>query len=123
MAGSQTDRDRQEASFGYPNLVGVQNAITAFAGGGQASAVQLNAFMNRVTVVGSAADSVKLPPAIANRACVVVNAAAANAMNVFPTSGDAINALTADTAISMAANKVMEFFCVVNGIWNSQLTA
>lgn len=99
------------------------SGITAFAGGGQGSATQLPAKMNRVTTVATAADSVKLPSAVAGLTIVAVNAAAANAMNVFPATGDSINALAANTAISVAANKVMMFFCVSPGVWHSVLTA
>lgn len=122
---SVTDIDRAQAAAGTPGpgLGTVANGITAFAGGGQASAVQLSAVYNRVTTVGTAADSVKLPKALPGAEINVVNAAAANAMNVFPSSGDAINALAADAAFSMAANKAAKFFCVVAGTWNSILTA
>lgn len=99
------------------------NALTAFAGGGQASALQLQYGISRVTTVASAADSVKLPKAQAGMSITVINAAAANAMNVFPASGEAINALSADTALSVAANKTIVFSCAVNGTWNSNLTA
>lgn len=101
-----------------------QNGITAFAGGGQASAVQLNNHFNRITVVGSAADSVKLPPAVYGVLPVYVqNAAAANSMNVFPVTGDAINAIAANGAFAMAANKAAVFVCFVTGTWTSILTA
>ncbi len=99
------------------------NALTAHAGGGQGSALALTAYINRVTTVGTAADSVKLPSAKAGASVVVINAAAANAMNVFPTSGDAINALAADAALSVAANKTVLFVCAVDGTWNSIVTA
>jgi hypothetical protein len=99
------------------------NAITAFAGGGQASAVLLTTVINRVTTVGTAADSVKLPAAVAGLSITVINAAAANAMNVFPATGDAINALAANTALSIVANKTAVFSCAVAGQWHSVLTA
>jgi hypothetical protein len=99
------------------------NALTAHAGGGQGSALQLSKEINRVTTVATAGDSVKLPASIAGMKVIVVNAAAANAMDVFPTSGEAINALTADTALSVAANKTVMFVCAVTGTWNSIVTA
>lgn len=99
------------------------NAITAHAGGGQGSATALIKGINRVTTVATAADSVLLPAATAGEWVVVINAAAANAMNVYPTSGDAINALSANTALSVVANKAIIFFCAVTGTWNSVLTA
>lgn len=99
------------------------NAITAFAGGGQGSATQLAKGINRVTVVATAGDSVKLPVSVAGMHVVVINADSADAMDVFPATGEAINALSANTAISVAANKTIAFFCAVAGTWNSILTA
>jgi hypothetical protein len=99
------------------------NAITAFAGGGQGSATQLAKGVNRVTVVATAGDSVKLPAATAGKHVVVINADSAEAMDCFPASGEAINALSANTALSIVANKTVLFFCAVAGTWNSILTA
>lgn len=102
----------------------VVNNIVALAGGGQAGATPLrDQAMNRVTTVATAADSVMLPKAIKGSHVVVVNAAAANAMAVFPRSGNTINALAADASLSVAANKVIEFFCFTSGKWYSNLTA
>jgi hypothetical protein len=101
----------------------VSNALTAFAGGGQTGSLLLTSSINRVTTVGTAADSVLLPPARAGVRVVVINAAAANSMNVFPSTGDAINALSANAAFALAANKSAEFVCAVDGTWNSILTA
>lgn len=99
------------------------NGITALAGGGQTGAPVLTQDINRVTTVATAADSVQLPKAVPGISVVVVNAAAANAMNMFPGAGDAINALTANTALSVAANKTLIAFCAVAGVWNTVLTA
>lgn len=103
--------------------VGATNAFTAFAGGGQGSATPLISMINRVTTVATAADSVLLPLAVAGRQVTVINAAAANAMAVFPRTGEIINALSADASISVAANKTIIFSCAVTGTWNSVLTA
>lgn len=105
------------------NKMSVANALTAHVGGGQGSALQLAAAMNRVTTVASSGDSVKLPSAVAGEAIVVINAAAANPMDCFPASGQNINALSPDTALSILANKTVTFYCAVNGTWNAQVTA
>lgn len=105
------------------NVDSSANALTAHSGGGQGSALALTKAINRVTTVAVAADSVKLPAALAGKSVVVINAAAANAMDCFPASGDAINALAANTALSIVANKTVIFFCAVNGTWNSVVTA
>lgn len=108
----------------FMDQTSTQNAITALAGGGQANAIVVSAQINRVTTVATAADSVKLPPAVPGQwPIVVVNAAAANSMNVFPSTGDAVNALSANAAFAMAANKTAIFFCAVAGVWNAVVTA
>lgn len=111
-------QSRSGAISYFPATVS-QNAITAFAGGGQASAVQLKYRNSRVTTVGTAADSVKLPKAVAGMSMIVTNAAAANSMNCYPSSGEVINALAADAAFAMAANTSAQFTCMVNGTWNT----
>lgn len=109
--------------LGGLNLGTVTNGITAFAGGGQGSAVALTSTINRVTTVATAADSVRLPAAVAGAVVFVANAAAANSMNVFPATGESINALSANAAFAMAANTRAAFFCAVNGVWSAVLSA
>lgn len=99
------------------------DGLTALAGGAQAGTSLSDYAINRFTTVASSADSAQLPSAKAGRMRVVINAAAANAMAVFPQSGEAINAIAADSAFSVAANKTALFFCAVDGTWNSILTA
>jgi hypothetical protein len=95
------------------------NGLTAFSGGGQGSALLVPAQFNRVTTVGAANDSVKLPPAVAGVQITIANAAAANSMNVFPATGEAINALGANAAYALAANKTANFYCMVAGQWHA----
>ena len=115
--------------FAFRNAVNNQfvqsvvDNITAKAGGGQATAILLTAAMNRVTTVGSSADSVRLPPSVVGLDVVVINAAASNSMNVYPATGEAINALSANTAFAVAANKVCTFYCCTAGTWHTLLTA
>lgn len=99
------------------------NGITALAGGGQANAPILASAINRVTTVASGNDSVRLPAAVAGNVVLVANSAAANSMNVFPQSGESINALSANAAFAMAANSRAVFFCAVNGVWSAVLSA
>lgn len=98
------------------------NGLTALAGGAQAGTA-LTRQINRVTTVVTAADSVQLPAATAGKVVTVINAAAANAMAVFPQTGEIINALAANASISVAANKTITFYCALAGTWNSLLTA
>jgi hypothetical protein len=105
------------------NKTSSANGLTAFSGGGQGSALQLAASINRVTTVAASNDSVKLPVSTAGSKCTVINSAASNSMNVFPQSGDQINALGANVAFAMIANKAADFYCAVAGQWNAVLSA
>jgi hypothetical protein len=106
-------------------ISGAADNITAHAGGGQANAYPIPGTVQiaRVTVVASAGDSVILPASAPGLEITVVNAAAANSMNVFPAVGDAINALGANTAFAVAAGKTCTFYCATSGQWHTQLSA
>ena len=99
------------------------NGLTALAGGGQTGATKLSATFNRITTVASANDSAVLPAAAPGLTITVKNAAASNSMNVYPGVGDAINALSVNTAFAVAAGKCAQFNCMVAGTWDSILTA
>lgn len=99
------------------------SSLTALAGGGQAGATPLSGLINRVTTVATAADSVLLPVAKAGNILWVKNAHASNSMNVFPNTGDAINALSVNAAYAVAATKCVAFVCAVDGTWDTILTA
>jgi hypothetical protein len=99
------------------------HGITAYAGGGQANAVQLVGTFNRVGIVGTANDSVKLPVAKEGSWLVVFNKAAANSLNIFPSTGDKVNALSVNAAYALAVTKGALFVCVTEGTWDTILTA
>lgn len=105
------------------DLLSVGDNVTALAGGGQSGATLITNMTTRVTTVATAADSILLPAASPGLFLIVINAAAANAMAVFPQSGEKINALSANTALSIAANKVVIFVGSGSGQWHSILTA
>jgi hypothetical protein len=44
-------------------------------------------------------------------------------MNVFPASGEAINALGANAAFALAAGKTATFYCYTAAQWHSILSA
>lgn len=112
----------------------VTDALTATVGGAQAGTALVSGY-NRVTTVTSGNDSVQLPGCQAGGApdtvppantdgliLVVTNAAASNSMNVFPQTGQSINAIAANGAYAMAANKTVIFICSPGGtIWYSVL--
>jgi hypothetical protein len=103
-------------------LLAARDGLTALVGGAQAGTA-LTVGINRFTTVASAADSAQLPASVAGTVVTVINAAAANSMNVFPQTGDIINALAANAAFAVAANKTATFYCAVAGRWNAQLSA
>lgn len=94
-----------------------QDNITAHAGGGQGSAFPITRMNSRVSTVGSANDSVVLPASQPGMVLTIINSAASNSMNVFPASGEAINALGANTAFAMAAGALNIFYCFTAGQW------
>lgn len=104
-------------------------AFTAFAGGGQASATQLGNGLNVVTVVATAADSVKLPAAVAGSVVFVKNADGADSMTVFGFGTDTIDAVASATGNAQAAGKGKLYFATsgvgdgVAGTWVSLLGA
>ena len=107
----------------YDKLTDTQDAVTAATGSTQATGVLVTRSITRVTTVGTAGDALTLPPAAPGLSLVVINAAAANSMDVFPAVGDAINALSANQQLAVAANKTVLLFCAVAGTWNSIVTA
>jgi hypothetical protein len=93
--------------------------ITAFAGGGQGSATQLAKDINRVTTCATSGDSVKLPAGVAGMKIVVINDGAAS-MNIFPATGEQIDALGVNAAYALATTSAnASFICAATGIWKS----
>lgn len=105
-------------TFGSIMQVKATNGITAFATGGQGSAVALASEINSITVCATAGDSVKLPAALAGKKIQVSNLGAAYA-NVFPASGELIDALAANASVSLPVGANITFTCAVAGSWKS----
>jgi len=85
----------------YTQLNSCTDTITAYATGGQANATQLKTSVNRISVCATAGDSVKLPVTFeAGQEITVINDGAERA-DLFPASGDTIDALAADTAVQI----------------------
>ena len=100
-----------------PALESAQDKIVAAAGGGQGAAVQITAQLSRVTTVATIADSVKLPASVAGLTIAILNSGA-NSLNIFPATGDAINALGANAAFALASGGVTTYFvCYTAGQW------
>jgi len=94
----------------------VTGSITAFAGGGQASATVLASDINVVSVCATAADSVILVAGLTGMEIKVVNRGDA-AMNLFPAVGGSINELAVNTAVSIAVNATAICLCHAAGQW------
>lgn len=90
--------------------------ITAFAGGGQGSAVELTAAFNEVSTVATTADSVKLPSAAAGYKVTVINNGA-NSANVFPNTSDDIDGTGVDTAVALAAGANATYYAYDSTNW------
>ena len=69
----------------------VTDSITAGATQTQAGATALTKDINRVTVVGADNDGVKLPAASAGLEILIINADAAQDIQIWPNTGDAID--------------------------------
>jgi len=95
------------------------DGLTAHAGGGQNQAPLIATMISRFTTVASAGDSTTLPTGVAGMNITVINAAAVNAMNVFPDTGSTINALSANTAFSLGAGKSAVFLTTLPGAWHT----
>lgn len=111
------------------NTSSVEVAITAFAGGGQTSARALTKRVNSIDTVATAADSVKLPLAVAGASVYLTNNTA-NSMQVFGAGTDTINIGAGDvataTGVAHAANKTAEYICTKAapaGKWQRNMTA
>lgn len=106
----------------YTGAMNATNAITAFATGGQSSAVALTTGINRITTCATIHDSVKLPTSVAGKLVVVINDGAAGA-DVYPATGDAIGSLAVNTAVTVPPNRVSVFYCAVAGTWSEKRPA
>lgn len=109
----------QPTKGGYFFNAPAQDGLTATAGGGQSGALQLTGGIVRVTTVGTAADSVALPKSVAGAWCVLINAAASNAMQVFGVSPDTINGVATGTGVSQVHASAALYVCPVAGKWYS----
>jgi hypothetical protein len=99
--------------------------LTAFAGGGQGSAITLDRGYNVVTTVATTADSAKLPTGLAFLvgSVVYLKNNGVNSLDLFPGSGDDLGA-GVDTAIAVAAGASVAFIGTTEGsIWTQLIFA
>ena len=103
--------------------VSYSSNTTAKAGGGQSPSTPLTTVLTRIGTVATAGDSVTLPVAVPGMQVTVANASATNSANVFPNTGDAINALSPNAGYAVAATKNVSFYCMISGFWHAILSA
>lgn len=111
-------RFKGKVSFDSPPLNKGASGLTAHAGGGQTSALQLAGSYASIGTVASAADSVRLPLAVAGANFNLVNDAAANSMQVFGFGTDTINSVVTGTGVAQAAGVAAHYFCAKAGNWS-----
>lgn len=111
---------------GLLKLSGVENTITAHAGGTQGAAFALSATksIHNITIVGSGNDSVVLPAATGSGTVHwVKNSAAANSAQLFGLGTDTIDAVASGTGVAVAAGKSRIVIDAAAGVWLSILGA
>jgi hypothetical protein len=116
--------DTSRAPVANPTFTGnvkfsVGTALTA-AGTTQSGALALTKDINEFTSVAAGAGGA-LPTAVAGMEVTVINFGA-NTLLIYPVNGGSakINALTANTAISVPASSVMNFYAVSSTQWYSK---
>lgn len=92
------------------------DALTA-AGTTQGTALVLVSEVNRVSTSAAANSGVKLPDAQQGLQVLVHNADGADAVLVYPFSGDAINALGANNAFSLGVGLTARFYAMSTSQW------
>lgn len=115
VTGDITGNVAGNVTGGTVSAVGVLSGdaatgITAFAGGGQASATALTKIVNSVDTVATAADSVKLPVPTKVGQMILIENTTATSMQVFGAGTDTINAVATGTGVAQAAGKSALYF-------------
>ncbi len=98
----------------------VENALTAHAGGGQASALALDplATYHRISTCATTADSVRLPASVAGAKHWVANEGAAS-MQVYGAGTDTINSIATGTGVGHGTALGAWYVCTVAGNWTT----
>ena len=106
-------------------LLGVTNSITAGATQTQAGATALTKNTNRVTVVGTNGDGVKLPTAVAGLEILIINDDSAQTLKIWPADSDAIDGGSADAvdANQLAAGSSRRYIAVDDTNWYTATVA
>lgn len=117
---SSTGRVRLDGASHQLGSVGgsiIPSATVAAAGNSQGTGAAIATGFTLVTAA-DATKGVVLPAAAAGKVCIVKNADAANAvLKVYPATDDAINAIAANSALSMAAKTSAVFVAYDATTW------
>lgn len=102
--------------------LGVENTVTAFAGGGQGSATALTATtkFHRVSTCATAGDSVKFPTSVANDWHLLINDGATSCQ-MFGAGTDTIDGVATATGVALPAGHRALLSCTAAGNWNSMI--
>lgn len=122
FAGSNTAAPLNDAMLAMQT---VTDAIVATPGGTQATAIALTSAINRIGTCATAADSVKLPLAVAGLEVFVANRGAASCQ-VFGSGTDTINGVATATGVALATTKSGRYYCTKSapaGNWELHLGA
>lgn len=106
-------------------LSGIEDTITAHAGGGQGSAFALSETqsIHNVTTVGSVDDSVILPAATGSGVVHWVKNSGANQLRLFAADTETIDAVASATGVAIPTNKSRIVLDFAAGLWLSILGA
>jgi len=99
--------------------VGASAGLTASTTQTQAGGLALTKGVNEITTAAVSGDAVTLPTAVAGMQIVVINAAAANAIQVFPAVGGTINNESANASISLPADDMAIFIATSTTQWHA----
>lgn len=110
---------------GLLRLTAIEAGLTAHAGGTKAAALVLDATksVHVVSIIGTDADSILLPPAVVGEVHLVCNTDAAQSLQIFGAGTDTINGVATATGVAQAAGKHALFICVSAGAWLRILSA
>lgn len=110
--------DELEAILTGGDSSSVVTDITAGTTQTQNGATALTGRFNNVTTVANANDGVKLPAATAGLTVVVHNSGA-NALKIWPASGDAIDSGSANAGVTVGINTRVTFTAIDGTTWKS----
>lgn len=92
--------------------------VTAFSGGGQASATALTSTLNRVSTAAALGDSVRLPASAVGLAVTIDNRGA-NPIRVFGAGTETVNGIATATGVAQGINSIVTYYCAVVGNWEA----